>query len=105
MDELNGGADFAKVAAEKSTDIISRKNGGELGWLEPGTTPDEILGAKLTTKGQLSGAVKSSVGYLVIRLNDVKPEQVKPLAEVRADIATQVKQQKALDAYYALQQK
>ncbi len=105
LDELNGGADFAKVAAEKSTDIISRKNGGELGWLEPGTTPDEILGAKLTTKGQLSGAVKSSVGYLVIRLNDIKPEQVKPLAEVRADIATQVKQQKALDAYYALQQK
>lgn len=105
LDELNSGADFAKVAAEKSTDIISRKKGGELGWLEPGTTPDEILGAKLTTKGQLSGAVKSSVGYLVVRLNDIKPEQVKLLAEVRADIEAQVKQQKALDAFFALQQK
>ncbi len=105
LDELKNGADFAKVAQEKSTDIISRKNGGEMGWLEPSTTPDEVSGANLTEKGQLSGVVKSSVGYLVVRLNDITPEVVKPLSEVKNDIATLVKQQKALDEYYALQQK
>lgn len=105
LEALKNGGDFAKLAEEKSTDIISRKNGGEMGWLEPSTTPEEIVGANLTEKGQLSGVVKSSVGYLIVRLNDITPEKVKPLDEVRNDIAAQVKQQKALDAYYALQQK
>jgi peptidyl-prolyl cis-trans isomerase D len=42
LDELNKGTDFATVAKEKSTDIISAKNGGDMGWLEEGTTPDEL---------------------------------------------------------------
>ncbi|MGN7973925.1 peptidylprolyl isomerase [Serratia sp. 22264] len=105
LDELKKGGDFATLAKEKSTDIISRRTGGELGWLEPETTADELKQANLTEKGQLSGVVKSSVGYLVVRLNDIAPEKVKPLSEVRDDIAKQVKQEKAVDAYYALQQK
>ncbi|MFJ3000049.1 peptidylprolyl isomerase [Raoultella planticola] len=105
LDELKKGGDFATLAKEKSTDIISRRTGGELGWLEPETTADELKQANLTEKGQLSGAVKSSVGYLVVRLNDIEPEKVKPLSEVRDAIAKQVKQEKAVDAYYALQQK
>ncbi|MCG4322919.1 peptidylprolyl isomerase, partial [Escherichia coli] len=51
-----------------STDIISRRTGGELGWLEPETTADELKQANLTEKGQLSGVVKSSVGFLIVRI-------------------------------------
>ena len=105
LDELNKGADFAAVAKAKSTDIISAKNGGDMGWLEEGTTPDELKNAGLKEKGQLSGAIKSSVGYLVVRLDDVTPAKTKPLTEVHDQIAAKVKQEKALDAYYALQQK
>ena len=105
LDELKKGADFATLAKEKSTDIISRRTGGELGWLEPETTADELKQANLTEKGQLSGVVKSSVGYLIVRLNDIEPEKVKPLSEVHDPIAKQVQQEKAVDAYYALQQK
>ncbi|GJK48419.1 peptidylprolyl isomerase [Serratia nevei] len=105
LDELKKGADFATLAKEKSTDIISRRTGGELGWLEPETTADELKQANLTEKGQLSGVVKSSVGFLLVRLNDIEPEKVKPLSEVHDAIAKQVQQEKAVDAYYALQQK
>ncbi|WP_054180463.1 peptidylprolyl isomerase [Trabulsiella odontotermitis] len=105
LDELNKGADFATVAKEKSTDIISARNGGDMGWLEESTTPDELKNAGLKEKGQLSGVITSSVGFLVARLDDVQPAQVKPLSDVRDDIAAKVKQEKALDAYYALQQK
>ncbi len=105
LDELKKGADFAVIAKEKSTDIISRNNGGELGWLEPETTPDEVKAANLSEKGQLSDVIKSSVGYLIVRLNDIKPELVKPLSEVHDELAKKLKQEKALDAYYALQQK
>lgn len=105
LDELKKGADFATLAKEKSTDIISRRTGGELGWLEPETTADELKQANLTEKGQLSGVVKSSVGYLIVRLNDIEPEKLKPLSEVHDAIAKQVQQEKAVNAYYALQQK
>lgn len=105
LDELKKGADFATLAKEKSTDIISRRTGGELGWLEPETTADELKQANLTEKGQLSGVVKSSVGFLIVRLNDIEHEKLKPLSEVHDAIAKQVQQEKAVDAYYALQQK
>ena len=105
LDELSKGGDFAALAKEKSADIISARNGGDMGWLEPGTTPDELKNAGLKDKGQLSGVIKSSVGFLVVRLDDIQPAQTKPLAEVKDAIAAKVKQEKAVDAYYALQQK
>ncbi|MBV4413794.1 peptidylprolyl isomerase [Enterobacteriaceae bacterium YMB-R22] len=102
---LKKGEDFASVAKAKSTDIISARKGGDMGWLEASTLPDELKNAGLKEKGQLSGVIASSVGFLVARLDDVQPEQVKSLAVVRNDIANKVKQEKALDAFYALQQK
>ncbi|MNH75087.1 Peptidyl-prolyl cis-trans isomerase D [compost metagenome] len=105
LEELKNGGDFAAWAKEKSTDIISRRTGGEMDWMEPDTTADELKQANLTEKGQLSGVVKSSVGYLIVRLDDIKPALVKPLSEVHDAIAKQLKQEKAVDAYYALQQK
>lgn len=102
---LKNGAEFAEVAKEKSIDTISRKKGGQLGWLEPETTTDELKQANLTASGELSGIIKSSVGYLIVRLNDVKPEQVQPLAQVRTTIAEKIMREKAADAYYTLQQK
>jgi peptidyl-prolyl cis-trans isomerase D len=105
LDEINKGANFADVAKAKSADIISAKNGGDMGWLEASTTPDELKNAGLKEKGQLSGVIKSSVGFLVARLDDVQAAKVKPLADVHDEIAAKVKQEKALDAYYAMQQK
>ena len=105
LDALSKGADFAALAKEKSTDIISARNGGDMGWLEPATTPDELKNSGLKDKGQLSGVIKSSVGFLVVRLDDIQPAKAKPLSDVHDEIAAKVKQDKALDAWYALQQK
>jgi len=105
LDQLSKGADFATLAKEKSADIISARNGGDMGWLEDATTPEELKKAGLKEKGQLSGVIKSSVGFLVARLDDVQPAQVKPFNNVRDELAAKVKQEKGLDAYYALQQK
>ncbi|PVZ87335.1 peptidylprolyl isomerase [Serratia sp. S1B] len=105
LDELKKGADFATLAKKKSTDIVSSRNGGEMDWMEPGSMPDELKQANLTEKGQLSGVVKSSVGYLIVRLDDIQASKVKPLSEVHDALAKQVKLEKAVDAFYALQQK
>ncbi|MGC0888033.1 peptidylprolyl isomerase [Pantoea agglomerans] len=103
--QLKAGASFADVAKAKSIDPISARKGGDMGWLEPSTTPDELKNADLTEKGQMSGVIKSSVGFLVVRLDDIQPEQVKPLDEVRSAIAAKVKQEKGVDAFYKVQQK
>ncbi|MDU2942021.1 MAG: peptidylprolyl isomerase [Enterobacteriaceae bacterium] len=105
LDELNKGADFATVAKAKSTDIISARNGGDIGWMDDAGTLPELKDAGLKEKGQISGVIKSSVGFLVARLDDTQPAKVKLLAEAHDDIAAKVKQEKALDAYFALQQK
>ncbi|KAB7898097.1 peptidylprolyl isomerase [Rouxiella sp. S1S-2] len=103
--QLKGGADFAELAKSKSIDTLSGKKGGDLGWMEPETTLPEFKSANLNTKGQTSGVIKSDSGYFILRLEDIMPEQVKPLAEVHDSIVDKLKQEKALDAYYALQQK
>ncbi|CCJ72949.1 Peptidyl-prolyl cis-trans isomerase ppiD [Cronobacter condimenti 1330] len=103
--QLKQGADFATLAKEKSVDVITARNGGDMGWLEPGTTPEEFKNAGLKEKGQLSGVIKSSVGFLIVRLDDIEPAKVKPLSEVHNDISAKVKQEKALDAFFALQRK
>jgi len=105
LDALKNGGDFAALAKEKSSDPISARQGGDMGWLEPETTPDELKNAGLKEKGQLSGVIKSSVGFIVARLDDIQPQKIKTLTEVHDDIAAKVKQEKAVDAYYKLQQK
>ncbi|MDR3432498.1 MAG: peptidylprolyl isomerase [Rouxiella aceris] len=104
-DQLKKGADFAQLAKAKSIDSLSGKKGGDLGWMEPETTLPEFKNANLTSKGQTSDVIKSDSGFFILRLNDIMPEQVKPLAAVRSSIVDKLKQEKALDAYYALQQK
>ncbi|MGL9719448.1 peptidylprolyl isomerase [Symbiopectobacterium sp.] len=105
LDELKNGADFAALAKEKSQDVVSRRNGGDLGWMDANATVDELQQAKLTEKGQLSKPIKSSVGYLIVRLDDIQAAQVKPLSAVRDDIAVRAKREKALDEFFALQRK
>ncbi|MDE9541401.1 peptidylprolyl isomerase [Xenorhabdus bovienii] len=105
LDELKKGADFSKLAAEKSTDKFSAQKGGDLGWMEESSLPDEIKSANLIEKGQLSGVIKLSGGYAIFRLDDIKSQIIKSLVDVRSEIEKVVKQEKAVDAFYALQRK
>ncbi len=106
-DELKKGADFATLAKEKSEDKFSGRKGGELGWTDKGVMDPAFDQAAfaLTAKGDVSAIVKTQFGYHVIRLDDIQPEQVRPLSEVRDDVAKQLRQTTAMNEFYALQQK
>lgn len=103
--QLQKGADFATMAKEKSIDIISAKNGGDQGWTTEETTPEELKQAGLTSKGQLSGVITSSVGYLLVQLDDIRPAQVKPFHEVQSEITSKLEHEQILNDWYALQRK
>ncbi|HEU4669726.1 MAG TPA: SurA N-terminal domain-containing protein [Dyella sp.] len=78
---------FARLARQDSDDLGSKRQGGDLGWLEKGvTTPafDEAM-FKLQ-KGQISQPVLSDEGYHIIWLRDVRSGVAKPFDEVRGEL-------------------
>lgn len=105
LKKLQHGADFPELAKAYSTDIVSAKNGGDIGWISEVDTLDELKLANLHKKGELSDVIKSSVGFLIIRLDDIKNAQISPLSEIHDEVAVRVKRKKTIDAYYRLQQK
>jgi len=69
--EIDGGADFAKVAAEKSDDKSAKTNGGNLGYLTA-LLPDgfyEFETAAYSLKKGQSKVAKSAAGYHIIKMN------------------------------------
>ncbi|MFS1537553.1 MAG: peptidylprolyl isomerase [Candidatus Phlomobacter fragariae] len=101
---LADGSDFKQLVAEKSTDKFSAANHGDLGWMEATSTPSEIIAANLTKKGQISGVIKLATNYIIFRLDDIKPKVVKPFQSVKTEIANTLKNEKAINAFYSLQQ-
>lgn len=69
--KIKGGASFADVAKEYSTDTGSAAKGGELGWFSVGTMVDEFNDAAYALPlNTLSEPVQSSFGYHVIEITD-----------------------------------
>jgi peptidyl-prolyl cis-trans isomerase D len=80
--------DFAKLAEQDSQDLGSRRQGGDLGWLEKGVTNPAFDAALFALqKGQVSKPVLSSDGYHIIWLRDVRTGASKPFSEVREQLA------------------
>jgi peptidyl-prolyl cis-trans isomerase C len=91
--ELDGGADFATLAKEKSTGP-SGPNGGALGWFGLGAMVPEFEAAVVKMKtGEISAPVKTQFGWHVITLNEKRKVAAPKLADVREDIANQLRQE------------
>lgn len=89
IEELEGGADFATVAQEKSTGP-SGPSGGDLGWFGLGQMVAPFEAAVVAMEpGAISAPVQTQFGWHVIKLNDTR---FPPLEAVRADLITQLRQ-------------
>ncbi|OGB45056.1 MAG: peptidylprolyl isomerase [Burkholderiales bacterium RIFCSPLOWO2_12_FULL_65_40] len=93
LEELKQGADFAKLASERSQDKASAAKGGSLGVFGKGQMVPEFEEAvfKLERSGDLSPVVKSKFGYHIIRLNARKPAGQQTFDEVREDLVKEVR--------------
>ena len=73
--ELDGGADFAKLAKEKSLDTGSAQNGGSLGQFTPGQMVKEFDEKVFSMKpGEISDPVKTQFGYHIIKLEKISDD-------------------------------
>ncbi|MBR0347950.1 MAG: SurA N-terminal domain-containing protein [Rudaea sp.] len=88
--EIKAGKDFAAVAKEKSDDLGSKSQGGDLGWLDKGLTDPAFETALWAMKkGDVSDPVLSPEGYHIIELRDVREGKVKSFEEVKAELTKQ----------------
>lgn len=95
LKQVKAGGDFAKLAEQYSEDTTA-KNGGSLSWIGRGRTVPEFEKAAFSLgKGQISDLVKSSYGFHIIRVDDKQEAHVKLLPEVKGEIETAVREQKA----------
>jgi len=89
--ELAEGADFGKLAEEKSTDT-SGPNKGDLGWFQPEQMVEPFAEAvKKLEKGQVSEPVETQFGWHVIKLNDTREVTPPAFEEVKEQLAVQVR--------------
>ena len=101
--QLQGGADFAQLAKEKSTDPSAKANGGDLGYFRREMMVPAFSDAAFNTKpGTIDPQpVKTQFGWHVIKVDDRRtaaPSFEEKREEIRDTIARQAVEQLVADA-------
>jgi peptidylprolyl isomerase len=88
--------DFSSLAQAESDDKESASRGGEIGWLAEAQMVPGIRKAVMgLAKGGVTEALRLDDGWHVVKLLDTRPASMRPLAEVRAAIASQLRAERA----------
>ncbi|ESW68711.1 peptidylprolyl isomerase [Mesorhizobium sp. RSR565B] len=98
--QLDGGADFQKLANEHTSDPSGKTNGGDLGWFGPGQMVPEFDKAAVALEiGKYTKEpVQTQFGWHVIKLEDKRTKQPPAFDDVK----DQAKQAVIRDKYFAL---
>jgi parvulin-like peptidyl-prolyl isomerase len=82
------GEDFSKVASQVSEDADSAPKGGDIGLFQKGMNEENfdenVFNLKLN---ELSPVFLTPLGYQFVKVTDIQPAGVKPVAEFRGQIA------------------
>ncbi|EPX77660.1 foldase protein PrsA [Litoreibacter arenae] len=95
--ELEGGADFAELAKEKSTGPTGPR-GGDLGWFGAGAMVPEFENAVLALEdGGVSEPVQTQFGWHVVKRVESRIKEAPELDAVRDEIERELRAQKIED--------
>ena len=89
VDELADGRAFTEAALEHSTDVRTRLEGGDLGWVKPNELNDPyaaIIGNTVT--GTISDAFETDAGWVVLKVDERRTTPPKTKDEMRPEIIT-----------------
>ncbi|WP_334076218.1 MULTISPECIES: peptidylprolyl isomerase [Paenibacillus] len=97
LKDLKAGKDFAELAKSKSLDEATKASGGDTDFFARGEREEAVENAAFKlAKDEVSGAVKTSEGYQVIKVTDRKEAHTATLEEKKEEIRkTLVSQQVA----------
>jgi peptidyl-prolyl cis-trans isomerase C len=97
--QLKKGADFAKIAKEKSKDNGSKDEGGKLDWANKNMFPAPFseamskLAKGQTTQQPVKNQIGTQVAYHVIKLDDVRPLKPPSFDDVKENMRRGATQQ------------
>jgi peptidyl-prolyl cis-trans isomerase C len=93
--QLNKGAKFEAIAAEKSIDTGSKGNGGDLNWAPPGRYVKPFADAltKLKKGETTKTPVQTQFGWHVIQLQDERPLKMPSFDEAKNQLVQMMSQQ------------
>jgi peptidyl-prolyl cis-trans isomerase D len=95
LKQLKAGAKFDDLAKKNSEDTASAVKGGDLGWVLKGqTVPNFEKAAFSLAPGALSEPVQTEYGIHILKVLEHEQARVKPLEEVKAEIQTQLLNEK-----------
>ncbi|HVW87132.1 MAG TPA: peptidyl-prolyl cis-trans isomerase, partial [Bryobacteraceae bacterium] len=106
LKQIQGGADFAKLAKENSQDPGSAAQGGELGYIVRGQTVPEFEKAAFALQpGQTSGLVKTTYGYHIIQVEEHEAAHMQPFDQVKAQLIADYQKRQASQKMQTLSDK
>lgn len=95
--ELDGGADFATLAKDNSTDVGSGANGGDLGWFGLGMMVPPFEEAVVAAEiGKVTDPVQSDFGWHLILVKESRIAEKPSLDAMREELASDL-QQRAIE--------
>jgi peptidyl-prolyl cis-trans isomerase SurA len=95
---IKKGTPFEDLVKEYSVST-SRSTGGDLGWLSKGVLHATIENAALALKaGEVSDALETDKNTYFVQLIEAQLDNIKPFAEVRAQILEKLQEPKAQNA-------
>lgn len=99
--QLKAGASFDALAKQYSQDKASAAKGGDLGYFGKGVMDKAFEDAVFKLKkDEVSAPVRSSFGWHLIKLTDIKTAHRKTFAEARADVQHSYRRSQAEKIYY-----
>jgi peptidyl-prolyl cis-trans isomerase D len=96
LKQIQGGADFAKLAKDQSQDPGSGAQGGELGWVVRNQMVPEFEKATFSLGvGQTSGLVKTAYGYHIIQVEAHEQAHLQPFDDVKTQLTSDYEKRQA----------
>ncbi|MEI7637863.1 MAG: peptidylprolyl isomerase [Syntrophus sp. (in: bacteria)] len=96
--ELEGGADFSKLAEKYSDDPGSKSRGGDLGFFtKEQMVPEFSKAAFSMKKGEISQPVKTPFGFHIIKVTDIQEDKQMDLKESTPSIQSLLEKQRGKD--------
>ncbi len=92
VEQARAGTSFAELANTYSDDGATKKEGGDLGWVEPGVLENAVDEVVLTLEApsEVRGPIKTARGFEVLQLVEKKEGDVRPFAEVKEQLRQQL---------------
>ncbi|MES2985415.1 MAG: peptidylprolyl isomerase [Pseudomonadota bacterium] len=96
--KLDSGKSFEEVARDYSKDPGSAKQGGDLGYFTKDKMVKEFADAAFSMKkGEVSGPIKSSFGYHIIKVEDTRKVAVPTFNDMKDELRAKLQEKKLND--------